>query len=267
MTAHRDMNNKQQTSVKKMMEMYEDKIACLEEANQQLQLINEELQQFVYIASHDLKEPLRIITGFVQIFVKRYRGQLDDDAERYIDFVLEGSNRMKTMLNDLLHYSRIRTQANPRVKIDSRELLKRVIKNMKASLDAHQGEVTYGKLPVIYADETQLGQVFHHLIMNGLKFNERENKSIHVEASKDDGNWIFSVSDDGIGIDAPYCARIFEIFQRLHCQEEYSGNGFGLALCKRIIDCHNGKIWVESVPKQGSTFYFTIPDNSINVEE
>ncbi|MCK9590569.1 MAG: PAS domain S-box protein [Methanoregula sp.] len=221
---------------------------------------NIELQQFAYIASHDLQEPLRAISGFTELLVKRYHGKIDEKADTYIDFITEGTTRMQQMIQDLLAYSRVQTQVHEFVRIDSNTPLDLALSDLQVASKEHNAVITNDPLPSIYADQEQITKMFQNLIGNAIKFHKPGvAPNIHISAKQDKNNWIFSVSDNGIGINQQYTDRIFKIFQRLHTRDEYPGTGIGLAICKRIAEQHGGTIWIESVPGSGSTFYFTIP--------
>jgi PAS domain S-box-containing protein len=220
---------------------------------------NQDLEQFAYIASHDLQEPLRTITRFVQLLQKRYHGKLDQDAEEFIDFIVGGTKRMQQLIDDLLTYSRVNTMKEPPRLMNSEDALKTAMQNLKYVLDEAKGTVRYEKMPSIVADERQMTQVFQNVIGNALKFHGKDAPQIEISAFMKENDWIFSVRDNGIGIDPKYKDRIFEIFQRLHAHDEYSGTGIGLAIAKKIVERHDGRIWVDSEPGAGSTFYFTIP--------
>jgi len=221
---------------------------------------NLELRQFAYIASHDLQEPLRAISGFTELLQKRYQGQLDERADKYISFITEGSLRMQHMIQDLLLYSRVETQAHEFEKIDSNVSLEQAVANLRVSIQENNPVITNDPLPEIIADGEQITLLFQNLIGNAIKYHKPNViPAIHVSAKKDKENWLFSVSDNGIGIDEKYADRLFKIFQRLHTRNEYPGTGIGLAVCKRIVERHSGTIWVKSTPGEGATFYFTIP--------
>jgi len=221
---------------------------------------NIELQQFAYIASHDLQEPLRAISGFTELLVKRYHGKIDEKADTYIDFITEGTTRMQQMIQDLLAYSRVQTQVHEFVLIDSNVSLDLALSDLQVAIKEHNAIITSDPLPSIFADREQITKMFQNLVGNAIKFNQPGVvPKVHISAKQDENNWIFSVSDNGIGISQEYADRIFKIFQRLHTRDEYPGTGIGLAICKRIAEQHGGTIWIESVPGSGSTFYFTIP--------
>jgi signal transduction histidine kinase len=229
----------------------------------ELERSNQELQQFAYVASHDLQEPLRMVSSFLQLLEKRYQNQLDKEAIEFIGFAVDGAKRMQALINDLLAYSRVGTRGNPFTRVDCQALLNHVLDNLKLAKEESQAEIISEGLPTVMGDGTQLEQVFQNLIANAIKFHGLESPRIKVGAERREHKWLFWVADNGIGIDPQYAERIFLIFQRLHTRDEYPGTGIGLAICKRIIDRHAGRIWMESDPasgKPGTTFYFTIPD-------
>jgi light-regulated signal transduction histidine kinase (bacteriophytochrome) len=238
--------------------------ASLAEKAEELARSNQELEQFAYVASHDLQEPLRMVASYVQLLAERYQGQLDERADRYIAYAVDGATRMKTLINDLLAYSRVGTQGKPPAPIDSQAVLEDVLGRLQVAIKEKQATVTHDPLPTVLADEVQLGQVFQNLIANALKFCGQAAPRIHVGAQPDAERgdrreWRFSVADNGIGLEPKYAERIFVIFQRLHGPTEYSGTGIGLAICKKIVERHGGRMWVESQPGQGATFYFSLP--------
>jgi light-regulated signal transduction histidine kinase (bacteriophytochrome) len=220
---------------------------------------NEDLGQFAYVASHDLQEPLRMVSGFVQLLQKKYGGRLDADADEFIGHAVDGAKRMQTLINDLLAYSRAGARSWAPVTTDAGEALRKALDNLRTSVAEASAEVTHGELPSVLADSGQLAQLFQNLIGNALKFRSAAPPKIHVDACRRDGHWQFSVRDNGIGIASEFQNRIFLIFQRLHTRKQYPGTGIGLAICKKIVDRHGGQIWVESQPGQGTTFHFTLP--------
>jgi hypothetical protein len=244
--------------------------AELERYAQELERSNRELQQFAYVASHDLQEPLRMVTSYLQLLEKRYQGQLDADADEFIHFAVDGAAHMRELIRGLLAYSRVGTRGAPLERTACQGVLARVLDNLKLAIEESGATVTHDPLPAVMADPTQLARLFQNLIDNALKFRSDRSPQIHVgaeylpprqgEEGRGEGHWRFSVRDNGIGMEPQYAERIFVIFQRLHTREEYPGTGIGLALCKRIVERHGGRIWVESQPGEGSTFYFTIPD-------
>ncbi len=220
---------------------------------------NEELQQFAYVASHDLQEPLRMVSSYVQLLARRYKGKLDEDADDFIDFAVDGANRMHVLINDLLTYSRIGTKGNPFQLISTDDIIKEVLKNLSVTIEENKAEITYNSLPSIVADKNQLIQLFQNLLANAIKFKRGDVTKINIMAEERGGHWIFLIKDNGIGMDSEFTDRIFVIFQRLHNRSEYSGTGIGLAVCKKIVERHGGRIWVESQQGVGSTFHFIIP--------
>jgi len=223
---------------------------------------NRELEQFAYVASHDLQEPLRMITGYTQLLAKRYKNKLDQDAEVYIGYAVDGAKRMHTLINDLLAYSRVGTKGKEFKPTDCEAVFRSTLVSLRDAIKDTSATVTHGPLPTAIADAIQLGQLFHNLIANGIKYCNNGTPEVHVSCRSEGSDWLFSIKDNGIGIDPQYAERIFVIFQRLHTREEYSGTGTGLAVCKKIVERHGGKIWVESELGKGATFYFTIPEVS-----
>ena len=220
---------------------------------------NSELEQFAYVASHDLQEPLRMITSYVQLLERRYKGKLDRDADDFINYAVDGATRMKRLINDLLTYSRVGTRAKPFKTVDCSGILDQTLGDLEMTIHENGAVVTRGTLPKVLADPSQMNQLFQNLIGNAIKFRGRESPSVHISAKEDEDKWIFSVRDNGIGIDPQYAERIFQVFQRLHTISEYPGTGIGLAVCKKIVERHGGKIWVEGNTEKGSTFFYTIP--------
>jgi PAS domain S-box-containing protein len=235
--------------------------AVLQNQKQDLIRSNDELQQFAYVASHDLQEPLRMITSYLELLERRYKGQLDTRADKFIGYAVDGATRMQILINDLLKYSRVGTQGQNFEPVDCEKVLQNVLTNLQVAIAENNAVITHSPLPPVNADVTQLTQLFQNLIGNALKFRREEPPQIHVGVEWTNGKWLFSVRDNGIGIESQYTNRIFVIFQRLHSRAEYSGTGMGLAICKKIVERHGGKLWVESNPGEGSTFYFTLPDS------
>jgi PAS domain S-box-containing protein len=232
---------------------------ALKEYAENLKRSNEDLERFAYIASHDLQEPLRNVVSFSQLLSRRYTGKLDPDADEFIGYIVEGGKRMQALVSDLLEYSRVNTRAEPFRLIDSEQILDKVMQNLFFAIQENNAVIETGSLPTISADPEQLRMVFQNLIANAIKFKREEPPYIHISAEKNDQMWKFSVRDNGIGIDPAFHDRIFEIFQRLHTRDKYPGTGVGLAIVKKIIERHGGRIWVESEVGKGSTFYFTLP--------
>ncbi len=224
-----------------------------------LQRSNEELRQFAYVASHDLKEPLRMVASYTQLLEKRYRDKLDADARDFIHFAVDGATRMQTLIDDLLTYSRVGLRAGPFEATDCRAVLDQAISNLSAAVAENDAVITYDDLPTVTANGSQLTQLFQNLLGNSIKFRSEKAPRIHVSARRNGHDWLFSVRDNGIGIDPQYGERILLIFQRLHSRDKYPGTGIGLAICKKIVERHGGGIWFEGEPGKGSTFFFNIP--------
>lgn len=231
---------------------------ALEQSALELRRSNEELQQFAYVASHDLQEPLRMVTSYLQLVEHRYKDKLDSDAGEFIAFAVDGASRMKSLINDLLAYSRVQTRQQLAL-FDMQTVLDRVVNNLQVTIEETGAVITYDPLPKLTGDENQFVQLFQNLIGNAIKFRGEHAPQIHIGVTKNKREWELCVRDNGIGIDKPYLERIFIIFQRLHGQGKYPGTGIGLAICKKVVERHGGRIWVDSQPGEGSIFYFTIP--------
>jgi signal transduction histidine kinase len=225
----------------------------------ELERSNKELELFAYVASHDLQEPLRMVSSYTQLLERRYSDRLDGDAREFIAYAVDGASRMQRLINDLLEFSRVSTRGKPLAQTNVGEVIENVRANLSLAIEDAGAHITSDPLPVVPADAGQLGQLFQNLIGNGIKFRNGDRPEVHVGVTEREDHWQFSVRDNGIGIEAQYFDRIFVIFQRLHTKGEYPGTGIGLALCKRIVERHGGRIWLESKPNEGSTFYFTIP--------
>ncbi len=234
----------------------------LEKTVADLKRSNSELEQFAYVASHDLQEPLRMVASYTQLLAKRYKGKLDTDADEFIGYAVDGANRMQRLIQDLLAYSRVTTQGHDFERVKCDEVLEEVLDNLRLAVDESQTVVTHNVQLTVMADRGQLGQVFQNLIGNAIKFRGQEPPWVHISAERRNEEWLFSVRDNGIGIDPQYADRIFVVFQRLHAREEYPGTGIGLAICKKIVERHGGRIWVKSQLGKGATFYFTLPVHS-----
>jgi PAS domain S-box-containing protein len=246
---------------------------ALEKTAADLERSNQELEQFAYVASHDLQEPLRMVASYTQLLAKRYKDQLDQDAREFIGYAVDGAVRMQRLINDLLTYSRVQTQGKSFGPVDAHSALGEALVNLASAIEESGGIITNDDLPMVTADRTQLVQLFQNLIGNALKFHGEPRPHVHVSVARETADaapasgprrspstfWTFSVRDNGIGIEPPYFERIFVVFQRLHGQAKYPGTGIGLALCKRIVERHGGRIWVESKIGQGTTFHFTLP--------
>jgi len=220
---------------------------------------NKELEQFAYVASHDLQEPLRMVTSFVQLLARQYEGKLDEEADQYIHEIVEGAARMRALILDLLAYSRVDSAGSPLIELDSGKALDQTLSNLEVTLKENKAVVSRGRLPRIKGDFNQVVQLFQNLIGNAIKFHGSETPEIRVEAEERGGEWVFTVQDNGIGLEPQYGEQIFEIFKRLHSRSEYPGTGIGLAICKKVVTRHGGRIWVESEPGKGSTFCWTFP--------
>jgi len=225
----------------------------------ELERSNAELEQYAYIASHDLQEPLRMISSYLLLLERRYKGKLDRDADEFIAFAVDGATRMQGLIEDLLAYSRIGKHAKPFQPVESEQALTQALTNLQMAIQESKAKISYDPLPTVMADDSQLTQLFQNLVGNAIKFHKKKPPLVHIAVQPGPGEWVFSICDNGIGVDPSYGDRIFEMFQRLHSRTKYSGTGIGLAICKKIVERHGGRIWVESQPDKGSTFYFTIP--------
>lgn len=226
---------------------------------------NEELSQFAYIASHDLQEPLRMISSYTQLLAKRYAGRLDSDADDFIGFAVDGAERMQRLIQDLLAYSRVGTDSINLAEVSSEKALDEALINLRSAIDDCGAVVTRDALPTIRADATQLTQLFQNLVGNAIKYRRETTPHVHISARRNaDDKWEFTIKDNGLGIEKQYLTRIFGMFQRLHSREEFSGTGIGLAICKKIVDRHGGNISVESTPGEGSAFHFSL---GVHVDE
>jgi signal transduction histidine kinase len=220
---------------------------------------NHDLEQFAYVASHDLQEPLRMVAAYTQLLAERYRGKLDENADKYIGYAVEGALRMQTLILDLLAFSRVGRAETDCKNGECNIALNNALENLRSAIEESGAVVTHDHLPAVAVDPSQLVQLFQNLIGNAIKFHGKEAPAIRVSAEKQDATWLFAVADNGIGVSSQYKDKIFVIFQRLHTREEYSGNGVGLAICKKIVEHHGGRIWVESELGCGATFHFTLP--------
>jgi PAS domain S-box-containing protein len=250
---------KAENKLKEYQDTLEKKV---KERTKALEQSNKELKEFAYVASHDLKEPLRMITSFLQLLELRYKDKLDPDANDFIDFAVEGAKRMDKMISDLLEYSRIGNQEREFEYLQSEKILETVLMNLKSAIEDTNALITHDPLPLIFANEQMMIHLFQNLISNSIKYHGEKNPEIHISADNVNDEYIFAIKDNGIGIDENHLERIFTIFQRLHTREEYEGTGIGLAIVQKIVQKHRGKIWVESRLGKGTTFYFTIPNQS-----
>ena len=220
---------------------------------------NKELEQFAYITSHDLREPLRMITSFLQLLERRYNDQLDQDANEFIGFAVDGAKRLDAMTKDLLQYSKITTEKRDIKPVDFEYVLEQALINLKVPIEKTNAVITHDPLPIINSDEHLKVQLFQNIIGNAIKYHSKETPKIHISAIKENNQYLFSIKDNGIGMSPEHLKRIFTIFQRLHTNEEYEGTGIGLSIVQKIVHQQGGQIWVESEIGKGSTFYFTIP--------
>ena len=244
----------------KLEELVELRTRKLTESNQELTRSNRDLEQFAYVASHDMKEPLRTVGTFVDLFRRKYHDSLDNDGNQYLDFITDGVYRMSSLINSLLKYSQVGRKEVEFSEVDLNILLRDKMKDLAHLIKEKEVDFSIGHLPKILCSRDQMGMVFHNLITNAVKFNTSPNPMIQIQAqrSSDPHFWKFAVQDNGIGIDPKYQGQIFEIFRRLHSKQDYEGTGIGLALCTKIVHRHGGEIWLASKLNQGSTFYFTI---------
>jgi len=221
---------------------------------------NAGLQQFAYVASHDLQEPLRTIASFVQLLEKRYKDKLDEKADEFIDYIVSGVKIMELLIKDLLAYSQVDTKRQNFRPIKCSVALEEAIYNLRSAIKESNAKLTYDLLPTVMADASQLSRLFQNLVGNAIKFRGNKPLKIHISAEHKGDEWVFSIKDNGIGIEPKFFEQIFLVFHRLHTRNEYKGSGIGLSVCKKIVERHGGRIWVDSEPGKGSTFYFTIPD-------
>ncbi|MFB2896012.1 ATP-binding protein [Aerosakkonemataceae cyanobacterium BLCC-F50] len=234
--------------------------AQLQLLNQELKRSNQELEQFAYVASHDLQEPLRAVTGYTQLLMSEYGDRFDETAHSYAEFTIDGAKRMQHLIQDLLAYSRVGTRGKEFAPTDCNTVIKEAMRNLQIAIAQSQAEIIVEPLPVLNADRSQLVQLFQNLIGNAIKFCQQDRPHIQVRATQRETDFLFQVEDNGIGIKSQYLERIFEVFKRLHTRREYPGTGIGLAICKKIVLRHGGQIWAESKPNLGTTFFFTIPN-------
>jgi PAS domain S-box-containing protein len=231
----------------------------LKKLSDELARSNADLQQFAYTASHDLQEPIMVVAGFVNLLAKRYKGKLDEKADEFIEHAIDGTKRMQVLIKDLLDYSRVGSTGKSFTPTDCLSSLDKAVFNLQIVLKESGAVITHDDLPTVMADSSQLIRLFQNLISNAIKFHGKEAPRIHISAKQKEDEWIFSFKDNGIGIDPKFSDKIFVMFQRLHAKKEYPGTGIGLATCKKIVERHGGRIWVESEPGKGSTFFFSIP--------
>jgi PAS domain S-box-containing protein len=266
-------NEKQKLAAEEALRKHREELeALVEKRTEELKKLSDELgrsnadlKQFAYAASHDLKEPLRNIGAFAGLLEKRYKGNLDEKADEFIDYIVEGVKRMERLIQDLLEYSQVDRKGKPFGPVNCSVALEEAIHNLRSAIEESGTELTYDLLPTVTGDASQLSRLFQNLVSNAIKFRADKPLKIHISADRKQDEWSFSVKDNGIGIDPKFAERIFVIFQRLHTREEYEGTGIGLSICKKIVERHGGRIWVKSEPGRGSTFYFTIPDRPVAV--
>jgi PAS domain S-box-containing protein len=237
----------------------------LNDSMEKLKRSNKELERFAYVASHDLQEPLRMVSSYTQLLERRYKGQMDERADKYIHYAVDGANRMQNLINDLLDFSRVSTRGEKFTKTDTSEVVKSTLNNLETRINETGAQVKTGKLPVIKADSGQIERLFLNLIGNALKFSKPDEKPvIEINAKSQKDKWLFSVKDNGIGIDEKFKEKVFVVFQRLHGATQYKGTGIGLAICKRIVQRHEGEIWFESEENKGATFFFTLKKHKLD---
>jgi len=232
---------------------------ALAERTRALERSNKELEQFAYAASHDLQEPLRMVVSYLQLLERRYKGKLDSNADDFIHFAVDGANRMREMIKALLSYSRVGSHGKPFELVSMEKMMTEVLDNLNVAVSESHAAVTHDPLPDVLADAGQVTLLFQNLIANAIKFRREGPPQIHISAEQDADSWTFAVRDNGIGIEPEYMERIFDVFQRLHNPAKYAGTGIGLAICKRIVERHKGRLWVESEPGVGSTFFIRLP--------
>ncbi len=220
---------------------------------------NAELQQFVYVASHDLQEPLRMVVSYLSLLDRKYKDNLDHEALGYIKYAVEGGTRMRSLIDDLLEYSRLDYQETSFLLVDMNAVVAKALGNLKLQIEEHKTNIVVDTLPSLLADETQMVQLMQNLIGNAIKFHGRNQSEVHISVTASYQKWTFAVKDNGIGLNMEYSEKIFQMFQRLHGSEEFPGTGIGLAIAKKIVERHDGKIWVESEEGKGATFFFTVP--------
>lgn len=262
----KDRLEQTQRAILNILDDFESERAKVEKVNEELhkktedlKRSNKELEEFAYVASHDLQEPLRTIASHLQLIERYTKGQLDPKVLQSMNFAIDGAVRMKRLIEDLLKYSRIGAENKPLEPISCKKVLENALNNLQVVIEERKASILWDPLPVVYGNEGQLTQLFQNLIGNSLKFCRDRNPQIHISAEDDGAEWLFSFRDNGIGIKQEFYEKIFVIFKRLHTREEYSGTGIGLSICKKIVSFHGGKIWLQSTFGQGTTFYLTIP--------
>lgn len=247
------------TELTQQIQIYQQELKERKRTEVELQRSNSELEQFAYVASHDMREPLRMVTSFTQLLADQYSAQLDENANQMINFAVDGARRMEALISDLLTFSRVGTKGGEFQSIDCAIALNAALSNLQMMVKESQAVITHDSLPTVMADPRQLIQLFQNLLNNAIKYRSNTPPKIHIAVQKEEHHWQFSVEDNGIGIDAKYSDRIFMLFQRLHTRSTYPGTGIGLALCKKIVQRHRGHIWLKPDVTQGTTFCFTLP--------
>lgn len=255
-----DETNKRLLNLNENLEIrVAEKTAATEQKSRELARANDELEQFVHAAAHDLKEPLRTITSYVQLLQKVTQNNLPPGANDYIQFVVEGTHRLQELIDDLLSYTRLSATPQPPQRIDLSKVLQETLTSLETAIKDKQAVVTHDPLPTLLTDHAHMMLLFQNLISNALKFHGKDPPRVHISARREGSQWVFTVTDNGIGIDEKYFGKLFVVFQRLNTRDEYPGTGIGLALCRKIVEQQNGKIWLESKVGRGTTFYFSLP--------
>ncbi len=249
-----------QTARNSLEQRVQERTKELNEKARALEISNKELEQFAYIASHDLQEPLRMIGSFAQLIARRYKGKINTEINDYIDFIVEGVSRMQNLIEDLLLFSRVNTRKTNFQQADFKNIVEKCKSNLRYAIETNEAQITYAAMPSLVIDELKILQLFQNLVSNAIKFRSDVPPHIHIAAEEQENYWLFAVKDNGIGIEKEYGKKVFMIFQRLH-KNTYPGTGIGLSICKRIVELHRGKIWFESEVGQGTTFFFTIHKN------
>ncbi len=236
---------------------------ALSKRTKALEQSNRDLEQYMYVVSHDLQEPLRMVTSYMQLLSRRYHGRLDKDADQFIDFAVDGGQRMQALIKALLEYSRVGAREKSTKPVNTDKVLNQVLANLKVATEECNAVITRDLLPKVWADESQLVQLFQNLLSNAIKFRGKTPVRIHISAERQTSDWLFSIRDNGVGIDPNFSERIFAIFQRLHTAADYPGTGIGLAICRKIVEHHGGRIWVSSEPGAGATFFFSLSADGV----
>ncbi len=247
------------TDLTQQVKSYQAELQDRKRAEAELQRSNAELEQFAYVASHDLSEPLRMVINFTQLLAEEYQGQLDEEADQMIHFAVDGAKRMKALITDLLTFSRVSTRGDDFEKTDLNSVFKIALDNLHVLVQESGVDITVYHLPTVQVDAGQMLQLFQNLLSNAIKYRNKNSPKVKIAVQEQQGHWLFSIEDNGIGLKQEHSERIFMIFQRLHTREEYPGTGIGLAICKKIVERHEGKIWVEAELGKGATFFFTLP--------